>query len=55
VYTVIGKPIHLEKVTAPTQQQVDEVHERYINELKDLFDQHKGKYLKNKDTVLQVL
>ncbi len=52
IYTVVGKPIDVKKVENPTKQQIEELHELYISELEKLFDEHKGKYLKNKETKL---
>ena len=53
--TVVGKPIHVSKVKEPTQKQIDELHELYINELKALFDQHKEIYLDNKEINLEII
>jgi hypothetical protein len=53
--TVVGKPIPVCKVKEPTQKQIDELHELYINELKALFDQHKEKYLDNKEINLEII
>ncbi|XP_004610886.1 2-acylglycerol O-acyltransferase 2 [Sorex araneus] len=44
INTVVGKPIEVPKTPNPTQEQVDELHERYIKELCDLFEAHKLKY-----------
>lgn len=40
----VGKPIQVEKVENPTTQQVDELHQKYIDELIKLFDEHKENY-----------
>lgn len=36
-----GKPIHVEQVENPTSEQVDEVHTKFVAELKDLFNRRK--------------
>jgi len=42
--TVVGKAIPVEKVENPTQQQIDELHERYLGDLVQLFADHKVNY-----------
>jgi len=38
----IGKPIEVEKVEKPTNEQVVALHSQYVKELKALFDRYKG-------------
>lgn len=42
--TVVGAPIHLEKNTAPTNEEIDRVHAEYVKRLVELFETHKYKY-----------
>lgn len=44
IYTVVGKPIEVQKILNPSQEQVDKLHELYIKELCSLFEAHKLKY-----------
>ncbi|XP_006890341.1 PREDICTED: 2-acylglycerol O-acyltransferase 1 [Elephantulus edwardii] len=44
VHTVVGRPIHVEKTLQPTPEQVEELHQTYLEELRKLFEEHKGKY-----------
>ncbi|XP_077197345.1 2-acylglycerol O-acyltransferase 2 [Paroedura picta] len=44
IYTVVGKPIQVEKKHNPSQEEVDELHEKYMEELCKLFEEHKLKY-----------
>ncbi|KAK7089933.1 2-acylglycerol O-acyltransferase 2-like [Littorina saxatilis] len=44
IHTIFGKPIDIEKVNEPTKEQVDELHERYVTELTELFEAHKLDY-----------
>lgn len=44
LYTVVGKPIYVEKMEAPSDKQINELHRKYIKALSDLFDAHKHKY-----------
>ena len=54
--TVVGKPISVRKIDGePSQEQIDKLHEVYINELTQLFDQHKEKYLTNKEIKLEII
>mmetsp|Transcript_38617 Transcript_38617/g.70247 ORF Transcript_38617/g.70247 Transcript_38617/m.70247 type:complete len:330 (+) Transcript_38617:123-1112(+) len=39
---VIGKPIHVDRVDSPTQEQVDELHAKYVDALRKLFHTYKG-------------
>lgn len=40
----VGKPIEVQKILNPSQEQVDKLHELYIKELCNLFEAHKLKY-----------
>jgi hypothetical protein len=42
--TVVGKPIPVQQVLQPTPQQVDELHQTYLNELQKLYDEFKDRY-----------
>ena len=57
IHTVIGEPIHVDKVEEPTKAQIMELHDRYINALTQLFDEHKDKYLDlaNKNVHLEIV
>jgi ribosomal protein S17E len=34
----------VDKDPSPTQEMIDELHERYMKELRELFDQNKAKF-----------
>lgn len=51
IHTVIGAPIHLEKIENPSAQQIDEVHALFCKKLIELFEQHKSKYVKNHENI----
>jgi hypothetical protein len=38
---VVGKPIDVTKVEHPTNEQVIELHTKFVTELKALYDRHK--------------
>ncbi|XP_033001631.1 2-acylglycerol O-acyltransferase 2 [Lacerta agilis] len=44
IHTVVGKPIQVEKQPNPSQDDVDKLHEVYMEELCKLFEEHKLKY-----------
>lgn len=44
ITTVVGKPIRVQKIQNPSQEEVDRLHQHYIKELCDLFEAHKLKY-----------
>ena len=56
IYTVVGKPIHVTgKVENPSEEQIKNLHELYINELTKLFYEHKDRYLKNKNSTFEII
>ncbi|ELT95074.1 hypothetical protein CAPTEDRAFT_226963 [Capitella teleta] len=44
INTIVGGPIHVEKNSSPSQEEIDLLHSRYISSLKDLFERHKAEY-----------
>ncbi|XP_005395549.1 PREDICTED: 2-acylglycerol O-acyltransferase 1 isoform X2 [Chinchilla lanigera] len=44
IHTVVGRPIPVQQTLHPTQEQIDELHQTYMEELRKLFEEHKGKY-----------
>ncbi|XP_053165821.1 2-acylglycerol O-acyltransferase 2 [Hemicordylus capensis] len=44
IYTVVGRAIKVEKKHNPSEEEVDELHEKYVEELSKLFEEHKLKY-----------
>lgn len=40
----VGKPIHVPKVENPSQELIDEYHEKFLQQLQELFDTYKDKY-----------
>lgn len=47
---LVGKPIEFQRVADPTQEQIDELHNRFIEELVNLFEKHKHKYVPNAES-----
>jgi hypothetical protein len=46
----VGTPIPVEKVPEPTQQQISELHQKFTEELKALFETKKHMFLTNPET-----
>ncbi|KAJ8412547.1 hypothetical protein AAFF_G00128830 [Aldrovandia affinis] len=44
IHTVVGKPIVVEKNEKPSDEELDALHEHYMDELSKLFEEHKSKY-----------
>ncbi|KAK4831303.1 hypothetical protein QYF61_016792 [Mycteria americana] len=44
ICTVVGKPIPVLRKHRPSEEEVDRVHQKYLNELCKLFEEHKAKY-----------
>lgn len=51
ITTVIGAPIHLRKNENPSDNEINQAHELFCEQLKLLFDDHKNKYIKNSEEV----
>ncbi|TKR57494.1 hypothetical protein L596_030749 [Steinernema carpocapsae] len=52
---VFGAPIPVEKVEHPTREQVEELHEKYLEALTELFDNHKVAYGISEDKKLTIV
>ncbi|KAJ3589158.1 hypothetical protein NHX12_010006 [Muraenolepis orangiensis] len=52
IHTVVGRPIRVERNEKPSGEQLDALHQLYMDELNDLFDKHKTDYGLDKDTFL---
>lgn len=44
IVTVIGKPIDVDKTENPTTEEIQTIHDKYINSLQELFEEYKHKY-----------
>ena len=49
----VGKPIEVQKTSHPSQEEVDRLHQHYMNELENLFEAHKLEYNVPKDQHLE--
>lgn len=44
IHSVVGRPIPVHQTPNPTSEQIEELHQTYLEELRKLFEEHKGKY-----------
>ncbi|GIX67579.1 2-acylglycerol O-acyltransferase 1 [Caerostris extrusa] len=44
ITVIIGKPIDVEKISEPTDEDIKTLHQKYVDSLTALFEEHKGKY-----------
>ncbi|XP_011356814.1 2-acylglycerol O-acyltransferase 1 [Pteropus vampyrus] len=44
IHSVVGHPIPVHQTLNPTSEQIEELHQTYMEELRKLFEEHKGKY-----------
>jgi 2-acylglycerol O-acyltransferase 2 len=51
ITTVVGDPIDVVKNPSPTVEEVDELHQKFIKALENLFEGHKSKYIANADKI----
>uniref|UniRef100_A0A8D8VH82 Acyltransferase n=1 Tax=Cacopsylla melanoneura TaxID=428564 RepID=A0A8D8VH82_9HEMI len=55
LYTVVGAPIEVPKVSVPSQELIDEYHRKFTDSLIQLFEDHKDKYVDNPKTTKLVI
>ncbi|KAJ6617792.1 2-acylglycerol O-acyltransferase 2, partial [Pseudolycoriella hygida] len=51
VTTVFGAPIHVTENLSPSEEEVNEIHEVFCKEIRELFESHKSKYADNFDQI----
>eukprot|EP00088_Acartia_fossae_P045718 TRINITY_DN4926_c0_g1_i6.p1 TRINITY_DN4926_c0_g1~~TRINITY_DN4926_c0_g1_i6.p1 ORF type:complete len:150 (+),score=30.17 TRINITY_DN4926_c0_g1_i6:40-489(+) len=44
IHVVVGEPIQSSKIDAPSHQDIESLHERYIEEVEKLYNAHKASY-----------
>ena len=50
----VGAPLKVNKVENPTNEEVDNLHSRYVTALRELFDKHKKNYGIAEDEHLEI-
>lgn len=51
ITTVVGAPIHLKKITNPTDEDINHTFDLFCTHLKQLFESHKTKYIKQCESI----
>ena len=44
INVVVGSPIKVERITSPTNEDIDELHAKYVESLKKLYDDYNPIY-----------
>lgn len=53
VQSIVGTPIHVDApVPHPTQEQVDELHQRYVDELRKIYEEFKEPFLTSRAKIM---
>ncbi|RZC37272.1 2-acylglycerol O-acyltransferase 1 [Asbolus verrucosus] len=55
VVTVVGNPINVTKVEKPTTEEIDALHQQFVDSITKLFESHKHKYVKDPAKTMQIL
>lgn len=55
ITTVVGEPIVVSKIENPSNEQVDQLHEIYVQRLVQLFERHKNTYYSGRNVTLNIL
>uniref|UniRef100_A0A7E5A1P0 Acyltransferase n=1 Tax=Panagrellus redivivus TaxID=6233 RepID=A0A7E5A1P0_PANRE len=55
ITSVVGAPIKVTKIPKPTPEEIDELHAKYCDALRHLFDENKLKYGLSEDSHLTIL
>lgn len=55
ITTVVGTPLETVRNETPTNEEIDDLHEKFIAALTKLFEDHKQKYLKNSDKIRLII
>lgn len=51
ITTVMGTPLIVKKIENPSMDEIDLLHEQFCEQLTDLFETHKHKYIEKHETV----
>jgi len=54
IFVVVGKPIQVSQVPCPTDEQIDELHKRYVDEVVNIFETYKSRFgYKNRKLIIK--
>jgi 2-acylglycerol O-acyltransferase 2 len=54
INVVVGKPIEVQRVEHPTEEQTNQLFDAYCKELEALFSEQKAKYFENPNIELSI-
>lgn len=52
---VVGRPVMVDRMERPSQEYVDEIHEKYVEELKTIWDEWKDIFAKHREGELEIV
>jgi hypothetical protein len=52
---VVGRPIRVVQDKHPDNEKINEVHEKYVNELLRLWEEHKDTFAKHRQGELEIV
>lgn len=55
IVQVVGAPIEVQKMDEPDTKYVNEIHQKVIDSLNEMFEQYKYKYIQNADKTKLVI
>ncbi|XP_046849106.1 2-acylglycerol O-acyltransferase 2-like [Xenia sp. Carnegie-2017] len=55
VHTIVGRPIHIVANTDPSIEDIENLHQRYLEGLKEIFEEYKEKFGIDKDKHLEFI
>lgn len=55
ITTVVGKPIDVPLITNPTKEEVQHYHDLFTKAIKELFEEHKGKYVSDPENTALII
>jgi len=54
IHTIVGTPISVPRIENPSQEEVDEFHDKYMKSLVKLFNDNKKKYARDERLELEL-
>ncbi|KAK4876557.1 hypothetical protein RN001_009063 [Aquatica leii] len=55
ITSIVGEPINVVKNENPTREEIEQLHEKFTNEIIKLFNEHKNKYISNAEKVQLII
>ncbi|KAB0800721.1 hypothetical protein PPYR_06460 [Photinus pyralis] len=55
ITTIVGDPIEVSRIENPSQNQIEDLHSRFVEQLEKLFNDHKHSYVRDADNVKLII